>query len=464
MKYLYVTFFAVVGYLKGFCTSNVVIAFNLKDCINCMRALSSFEELKGVCDVSFVLPEQYRVDSALIVEKYRLHELGSSVSFSDDLFREYSYKGASSATIESNYKTAQYCINLMNLDEQFIDYLKQSVKKVDTLFSGQQYLARGVDRLIFDGAKMLCFANYKREGVVYDLIRQEPLYTITLTDTLLKTIYGKSRGSAADYEKQQEWMIAERVPERFSVEDISFYKDTVFLFTTSRYFEQGELDLMLMPSFSITRFYKGKYISTEMVKLHEYMDDKLYNNIFQFFHYFNGIHYQSMGPEEALSNRYFLAKYKYAPDGALKFQSMYPARTPDMYGNFYSCSFPAYYRNYAVLPMVGTIYCLDDPSKNFELSYFTKDNTVTASQCNHSMYIYSFVVSDNYVWLIQDNKLSNGQYLIQFVKYDRRSQEATIAPMALESGGNTLVAFDPIDPDYIILEWGKGHIIRRKVF
>lgn len=138
---------------------------------------------------------------------------------------------------------------------------------------------------------MLCFANYKREGVVYDLIRQEPLYTITLTDTLLKTIYGKSRGSAADYEKQQEWMIAERVPERFSVEDISFYKDTVFLFTTSRYFEQGELDLMLMPSFSITRFYKGKHISTEMVKLHEYMDDKLYNNIFQFFHYFNGIHY-----------------------------------------------------------------------------------------------------------------------------------------------------------------------------
>jgi hypothetical protein len=463
MKYFLYLFLCIGLSPVALAAPKITVAFNPKDCISCMRALQSFKEAKSNCEVSFILPEQYGIDSAIIVKRYKLVEIGTHVVFSDEQFEQYSRNGISTATIESEYKTGKYSISLINVDASFFSYLARSSKEIDTLFPDQQYLGRGAEKLEFDGSNMLCFSAYKREAAVYDLVNQRKNYSIVLTDSLLKTIYGKSRGSLDDFEGQQKRMIELGVPERFRVDYVGIYKDTVFFQVDCRYFAAGDFDSVLMHSLSITRFYKDKYISTEALDIYEEIDGVLYNNIYGFAHYNNGNFYQSVGPGDLVADRYFLADYEYT-SGSLRFHNMYPQKVPTLYGDKLHCSFPVFYKNYVALPLADMLYCLDDTSKSIELAYFPKDNKVTSSRCYYTAYIKSFVVSDDFVWLIQEKEEPAGQYKLEFVKYNRKTLKAEVSPMTMEEKGNSLLAYDPIDPDYLIVQSSKGMLLRRKIF
>jgi len=139
-------------------------------------------------------------------------------------------------------------------------------------------------------------------------------------------------------------------------------------------------------------------------------------------------------------------------------------KIPALYDRTEGCSFPVYYRNHYAFPLIGKIFSFDN-DEEVDLKFFPEDNNFWGKDCNYcKMFIMSYIMNEDYVWLVMDNNPDGKGFMVEMVKYNINTAKAEFSKLKFPRSGNNVVSLDPINPDYIIYKGKDARLIRTKVF
>lgn len=441
---------------------DIVITLNLKDCLNCVHAFYDMQQLKDKANIFLVINEEYRSDSAYIDSTYHLSDLNPSYIWSDEIFSAYAPNGNSTVSLESRYKTKRLTYPTTLLPRDFVAFVAGLDNSRDTLFTDIPQIARGVEDIRFNGREMVLFVNYRKEIDVYDLVSQKLNYKINIGEELLRKTFAFTGLPPEDFDRQQKTMEAAGVPERYQIQGISFLADTIVTLFDTRYFSYGDLDTSLEHSLSLVKFYKGKPVAVHKIDRHIELDHKIYHFRWPIY-CLNGQTYIGIGYSPATPNRYFLGKFNLYGD-EYRVEKGLNRKIPALYDRTEGCSFPVYYQHHYAFPLIGKIFSFDN-DEEIDLKFFPKDNNFWGKDCNYcKMFIMSYIMNEEYVWLVMDNNPDGKGFMVEMVKYNISAGKAEFSKLKFPRSGNNVVALDPINPDYIIYKGKDARLIRTKVF
>jgi hypothetical protein len=438
----------------------VTIALSLDDCLNCIRSLYDVTKIKNHADIFLVMREEYRSDSAVIIETYKLQDFSKGVVWSDEIFATYNINGNSSITLESKYGTPKISYALALYNGKINRYLINATKQSDTLFDTSFNKVIGSD-LLFHKDRLITFSSYKREVYVYDVFTERLTHKIAISDSILRQTFSFTGLPPDEYDKQQYAMRIAKVPETVQIKDVTFLGDTVLVQINNRYFQYIETDTILGSNFALLKYYNGRLVACNKLSYNHIIKGIKHNNIFSNIHAFRGQVYENIANYPLTPKRYFLGKCNMRGDVYI-IDDAYDMIVPSIYANELGCSFLVYYENYFAFPLIGKLFPLNSTDSAIDLSFFPVDNRVEHNRCIIKAFIYSFVVTHEYVWLTIDRNVG-GVSSIQFAKYNRITSDTEYSCIQFPASINPAPSFDPINPDYVLYKTAHG-LVRRRAF
>lgn len=467
--------------VKGFGQANkdyqITLTINLEDCLNCQKTLYDLKSFKNSYDIRIIMRKEFQVDSAYIVKQYQFNLVADEIIWSDSLFKEYSPYGNSYVSIESKYKTNRFGFLIHDIYKRdFLNFLSNQIKPLDTLFKNYPGLARGSSKLLFNNNGLLGLnVPYNKTFSVYDFISQKKQYTIEFPEALLRQtfLFNQNKLPISEFEPQQKSMHEAGVPQPYLVTDYCFMEDTVLIKFNNRYFRYlsetdtilgfGD-DTVLWSNYSLLKYWNDSLLSVDKFEYHKKENDREYFS-WSGIHYFNGKIIDRVGTGIAIKNRPYMATIdKNLKNNAYELNIAYTRFLPPLFDNTDKYAFMVFSKNtYAFVP-IGEIYDLTTNKSVEKLDFFKSIKKIDENtRLKMEMGEGGFFINDDFVWVSIGEDI-NGQWKYRYYKFNRHTRQHEIAQLVFNLGDRIKSAFDPLNPDYLIYKNNDGLIIREKIF
>ncbi|GEM_PF-2320299 len=203
MKLLIATLLLSASFFSqpSFANFRLYVTLNMSECTACYNSLRHLENIDSRISLHYILPEDYRGDSAEIAANFKFPARGSYY-WSDSMFSRYAYpNGLSSVTLvnENSQAIIRYALK-QEFDSKATAFYNSLVNEQMELPLSAPLLSMNNGTLTYNGNE-LCFVNQMKNCFTkVDLKTGQEILLIKMSDTLSKAAF------RSKFDNDQEWI------------------------------------------------------------------------------------------------------------------------------------------------------------------------------------------------------------------------------------------------------------------
>lgn len=479
----------------------LLVGLNMKDCIDCIAGkldqIAGLNQSGNDLDIDLVIGRQFIPDSALIIKKYNLYGISKHIIWSDKLLNKITNGESSAILFSSKYNdfhapfyvpesglapavfftknnTLTFHSLVKTLPDYMISYMKRASLPDDSLFPAYPNITLGLYPVnvgnIFINRESVYLINSLANTVDgYDLFTNKKVFDFTIPDSILKETFAYSGLPDSIWALQYHLMQrARNTP--YMITGLAFNGDTVFVKFINRYIvpDQGDsaikndniLILKVVNGrvnhiYRFTPSFRGQDKQLYFSEPYDfcYYDRALYNFISVMPNTVPYKPYSMMGRFEADSQRIF------------KPTKLSAVKNPIMY-RYLACEKILFDGGYFSIPQIDSLFSLTGAQPNISLGSlppYSHVYTIT-NPCSSGMAIRAFKVTDSIIWVMVQQQNGDSAIGTAF-RYNRITKEVSRSKTAFSDIWSMQIAFDPVDPDFIIYtKGGSNRLYRKKMF
>lgn len=461
------------------------VTINPMECVNCLNQLKYISRLGPETPKSFVFAKKYQGDSAALIRKMGLEDFKDDIVWSDSLYRLYSGTGLVTSTIslfnkESGNTVQTYMVSLGNN----WPYLA-SINRSDTLSLSAR--AFGAETILKNSGQYLyCFDELSSEVRAFDKINGQHLYTLAMTDSLVKEGFKLHFGPGtweSEYQKSKAYCAINKTIDAQVYKTMACTNDTLYLLGYHYYVytvnNADEIDTVSIPFLTLSIYKNGvlkdfslveNYIGPEWKGIQRGMHRVTWSNkpvaAEKSYYVTSGGIVTYKGKlflsligvfAQGIPNHFLAAYKKDETQRKYGFDSFYPSSLPKEYDSIgYNYTQPmSSHGPYVALCLSDHIFSLDPSFPDLDLNFLSGVPGVIKSK-----WIFDLKVTRENVYLVYTNP--NDEHL-HYVKYSLKDKKAIVdLPLIKGETAICVPSIDSFDPDFVYIALADKTVMRKK--
>lgn len=447
MKYFY--FFVLQLYFYSSVHGQLnYITFSPNDCLSCIPAIENMKNKEFI----YVFKEEFKIDSTSLVNKFPFLRNSSHV-FNDSIYNKRSIDGR--MTISNSDNSLKYSLVKINKNSAASFEFFTDINKSDTIeYSYPISKSSIIKRKFTNNGNLLILDALENKVVLFDLIKNEILDEVELTEEISKQAYGLFTLSDVSIYDHFKLAISPKIYEPLSnIKDMSIDGDELIV-STSNYFyytsSEKKTDTFLNVFLSIHKFYfdnesqkftyKDTFVPTNIKEQLTSLSLEFYpvsSNV----HFFNNLIFTSITNKIQDEENRFL----YGVFDITNMSLDWVVKLNDKFENNYNFTNAIFYKNFCLIGKSSKMYNLSN-KEIVDLDYFNEFDNL---QSNKVSYLnQDFKVNKNEVNILYRNYFEHNS--IYFVNVDLDSKKVINHVKQDHFKSDLATYFNPYSNDGII--------------